>query len=50
MSKNLKTAKFAGVIVTGRTQNLAKLDNQKYTFATNVGVTTPIMPYQAPIK
>ncbi|WP_294975626.1 anti sigma factor C-terminal domain-containing protein [uncultured Leuconostoc sp.] len=50
MSKNLKTAKFAGVIVTGRTQNLAKLDNQKYTFATNVGVTTPIMPYQEPIK
>ncbi|MGY3742692.1 anti sigma factor C-terminal domain-containing protein [Leuconostoc inhae] len=50
VSKNLKTAKFAGVIVTGRTQNLAKLDNQKYTFATNVGVTTPIMPYQEPIK
>ena len=50
VSKNLKTAKFAGVIVTGRTQNLARLDSQKYTFATNVGVTTPIMPYQAPIK
>lgn len=50
IAKDLKSATFAGVIVTGRTQNLAKLDSQHYTFATNVGVTTPIMPYQEPIK
>ncbi|WP_220740940.1 anti sigma factor C-terminal domain-containing protein [Leuconostoc miyukkimchii] len=50
LAPTLKTAKFAGVIVTGRTENLAKLDNLSYVYATNVGVTTPIMPYQKPIK
>ncbi|MDR2976276.1 MAG: anti-sigma factor [Streptococcaceae bacterium] len=47
---NLKTAKFAGVILTGRTENLAGLDEENWTFATNVGVTTEILPYQNPVK
>ncbi|WP_349582225.1 anti sigma factor C-terminal domain-containing protein [Leuconostoc citreum] len=50
LAPSLKTAEFAGVIVTGRTENLAKLDQLPYTYASNVGITTPIMPYQSPIK
>lgn len=50
LAANLKNSEFAGVIVTGRTENLAKLDQMPYVYATNVGVTTPIMPYLEPLK
>ncbi|GFH43482.1 hypothetical protein Hs30E_20780 [Lactococcus hodotermopsidis] len=46
----LKTAKFAGVIVSGRTENLAKLDEESYVYATNVGLETEILPYLMPTK
>jgi hypothetical protein len=46
----LDSAKFAGVILTGRTENLAGLDKENWTFATNVGVTTEVLPYQKPVK
>ncbi|GAB2022181.1 anti-sigma factor C-terminal domain-containing protein [Pseudolactococcus yaeyamensis] len=46
----LDKAKFAGVIVSGRTENLAKLDDLPFVYATNVGVETEILPYMQPIK
>ncbi|MDR0297332.1 MAG: anti-sigma factor C-terminal domain-containing protein [Streptococcaceae bacterium] len=46
----LETAKFSGLIVSGRTENLAKLDSEKWVFATNVGITTEVVPYQTPVK
>lgn len=41
----LAKAKFSGVILTGRTQNFATLDKEKWVYATNVGLTAPIMPW-----
>ena len=46
----LPTAKFSGVILTGRTENLVKLDQESWAFATNVGLTTELLPYQKPTK
>ena len=46
----LATAKFAGVILTGRTQNFANLDKEKWVFATNTGLMTPIRPDVPPTK
>lgn len=46
----LKTAKFSGVIVSGRTENLAKLDDEPDVYATNVGLQTEILPYIDPTK
>ena len=46
----LKTAKFAGIIVSGRTENLATLDAEPYIFATNVGLQAEILPYIEPMK
>ncbi|GAX48054.1 hypothetical protein RsY01_1668 [Lactococcus reticulitermitis] len=46
----LKTAKFAGLIVSGRTENLAKLDDLPFVYATNVGLQTEILPYIQPTK
>ena len=50
LAPDLQQAQFAGVIVTGRTENLAALDQLPAVCATNVGVTTPIMPYLEPLK
>ena len=46
----LAKAKFAGVILTGRTQNFASLDKEKWVFATNTGVMTAIRPDVPPTK
>lgn len=46
----LKSAKFAGIIVSGRTENLAKLDDEAYVYATNVGLQAEILPYIEPTK
>ncbi|WP_343037645.1 anti sigma factor C-terminal domain-containing protein [Pseudolactococcus laudensis] len=46
----LKTAKFVGIIVSGRTENLATLDDEPYIFATNVGLQAEILPYIEPTK
>jgi hypothetical protein len=46
----LKTAKFSGIIVSGRTEDLAKLDAEPYVYATNVGLETEILPYMMPVK
>ncbi|QEA58910.1 anti-sigma factor [Leuconostoc koreense] len=50
LSSNLSTAKFNGVIVTGRTEHLQNLDNLNFIFASNVGLTTAIVPYETPLK
>lgn len=47
---SLKTAKFSGVILTGRTKNFENLDKNSWVYATNVGVTTEIRPDIPPIK
>lgn len=46
----LTTAKFSGVILTGRTKNFTQLDKENWVFATNVGLTTEIRPDLTPIK
>lgn len=46
----LEKAKFSGVIVSGRTENLAKLDDEPYIYATSVGVEAEMLPYIEPIK
>ena len=46
----LDKAKFSGVIVSGRTENLAKLDDEPYIYATSVGVEAEMLPYIEPIK
>ena len=46
----LKSAKFSGIIVSGRTENLAKLDDAPYVYATNVGLQAEILPYIEPTK
>lgn len=46
----LDKAKFSGVIVSGRTENLAKLDDLPEVYATNVGLTAEIVPYIEPTK
>ncbi|MFZ2476173.1 MAG: anti sigma factor C-terminal domain-containing protein [Lactococcus raffinolactis] len=46
----LKTAKFSGIIVSGRTENLATLDDESYVYTTNVGLQAEILPYIEPTK
>lgn len=46
----LDRAKFSGLILTGRTENFAGIDKNKWVFSTNVGVTAPINSYTNPIK
>ena len=46
----LKTAKFSGIIVSGRTENLATLDDEPYVYRTNVGLQAEILPYIEPTK
>ncbi|MFC4653228.1 anti sigma factor C-terminal domain-containing protein [Lactococcus nasutitermitis] len=47
---NLASAKFSGIILTGQTKNFGTLDSKTWVFATNVGLTTPIVPYVKPLK
>ncbi|MDR1606636.1 MAG: anti-sigma factor [Streptococcaceae bacterium] len=46
----LDKAKFSGVLVSGRTENLAQLDEAPYVYATNVGLEAEILPYIDPSK
>ncbi|GMA70082.1 hypothetical protein GCM10025879_13280 [Leuconostoc litchii] len=50
LSSNLKKAKFNGVIVSGKSENLKNLDDLNFVFASNVGATTPIVPFEEPLK
>lgn len=40
-----KTAKFAGVILTGRAEDFADLENQTWIFGSNIGQHVEIQPY-----
>lgn len=40
-----KTAKFAGVILTGRSENFAQLKDADWIFASNIGQSVEIQPY-----
>lgn len=40
-----KTAKFAGVILTGRAEDFAPLENQPWIFGSNIGQHVEIQPY-----
>lgn len=40
-----KTAKFAGVILTGRAEDFASLEQAKWIFASNIGLSVEIQPY-----
>ncbi|MBJ8325203.1 anti sigma factor C-terminal domain-containing protein [Streptococcus pacificus] len=40
-----KTAKFSGVILTGRSENFEALKNKEWIYASNIGQTVEIRPY-----
>lgn len=40
-----KTAKFAGVILTGRAENFKQLENADWIYASNIGQSVEIQPY-----
>ncbi len=40
-----ETAKFSGLILTGRAENFAQLDDADWIFASNIGQTVTIQPY-----
>ncbi|MGT2935820.1 anti sigma factor C-terminal domain-containing protein [Streptococcus castoreus] len=42
---NAKTAKFAGVILTGRAENFRQIETAKWIFASNIGQSVQIQPY-----
>lgn len=46
----LQKAYFAGVLLTGKTENLAKLKDKDWIFAANIGQSAEIMPYHKLIK
>ncbi|MGX7199462.1 anti sigma factor C-terminal domain-containing protein [Enterococcus nangangensis] len=47
---SLTSARFAGVIVTGKTENLAQLVQADWLFASSVGSTVERVPYLTPTK
>jgi len=47
---DLNKAKFSGLILTGRTESFAGLDQKPWAYATNVGLTTSIRPDVQPTK
>ena len=44
-NKDPKTATFAGVILTGRAENFAQLQNVDWIYASNIGQSIQIQPY-----
>ncbi|MDV5973681.1 hypothetical protein FMV2238Y02_09790 [Streptococcus canis] len=44
-NKDPKTAKFDGVILTGRAENFAQLQNVDWVYASNIGQSIQIQPY-----
>lgn len=49
-NSNHKTAKFSGVILTGRAENFAQLENKEWIYASNIGQSVTIQPYHTPTK
>ena len=44
-NENPETAKFAGVILTGRAENFAQLQNANWIYASSIGQSIQIQPY-----
>lgn len=44
-NKNPQTATFAGIILTGRAENFAQLQNADWIYASNIGQSIQIQPY-----
>ncbi|MEQ9764701.1 anti sigma factor C-terminal domain-containing protein [Streptococcus sp. ZJ151] len=44
-NKTLKEATFSGILISGRSENLAKLKDKDWVFASNVGQSVQIQPY-----
>lgn len=44
-NKNFKSAKFSGLILTGRSENFAQLENASWIYASNLGQSVQIQPY-----
>lgn len=49
-NSNAKTATFAGIIVTGRAENFAQLENKDWIYASNIGQSATIQPYHTLTK
>ncbi|MGT2832507.1 anti sigma factor C-terminal domain-containing protein [Streptococcus halotolerans] len=44
-NKTLKEATFSGILISGRSENLAKLKDREWVFASNIGQSVQIQPY-----
>ncbi|SNU86828.1 membrane protein [Streptococcus merionis] len=42
---DVDTAKFAGIILTGKSENFAQLENASWIYASSIGASTPNQPY-----
>ncbi|EHJ55957.1 hypothetical protein HMPREF9318_00727 [Streptococcus urinalis FB127-CNA-2] len=44
-NQSLKTAKFSGVILTGKSENFSTLTGKSWIYASNIGTSVDIQPY-----
>ena len=44
-NKTFQTAKFSGIILTGKAENFAQLKGKTWIYATNIGQSVAILPY-----
>ncbi|MFW5457426.1 anti sigma factor C-terminal domain-containing protein [Streptococcus hyovaginalis] len=44
-NKTLKDATFSGILISGRSENLAKMKDRDWIFASNIGQSVQIQPY-----
>ena len=49
-SKDFRSAKFSGVILTGRAESFAQLENKDWIYASNIGQSVIIQPYHTLTK
>ena len=49
-NSNYKTATFSGVILTGRAENFAQLEDKDWIYASNIGQSVTIQPYHTLTK
>lgn len=49
-SSTLETAKFSGIILSGKTENFKTLENKPWIYASSVGIVIEKVPYIEPTK
>ena len=49
-NSNAKTATFSGVILTGRAENFAQLEDKGWIYASNIGQSVTVQPYHTLTK